>query len=395
MKILYLTPHVPRATKVRSHAHLQGLLAAGQEVTIGTLQRGDEDKHAIQKLRDKGIPVIAGTLSRPQLLLNALRALPTSQPLQMRLLWSPILLAQLQAFIQQTPPDIVHVEHLRMAAYGLALRAYAPVIWDAVDNLEALFAGAVQHSPNAIWRILAFLEKPRLHYYEKKLTPEFPMTLLISARDQALFQSQNPVANRIQVAAFGVDIQPLQPHARAENTLILTGTMDYHPNIAAAVYFVKEILPLIHQQHPTVMVQIVGANPAPQVQQLASQHVTVTGRVDSIADYLAQATIALAPVTYGSGIQIKVLEAFQMSTPLVATSAALRSLDVRDGEEVLVGDTPHTFADAVSHLLTDAALRERIGQAGRRYVEQHHNLRMTTQHLMRYYEQVIAARNIP
>jgi glycosyltransferase involved in cell wall biosynthesis len=159
------------------------------------------------------------------------------------------------------------------------------------------------------------------------------------------------------------------------------------------LYCVNEVFPLIQQQFPDVKLQLVGANPVPTVQQLASEHVEVTGFVESVTEYLAQAAIALAPVTYGSGIQIKVLEAFQTGTPLVATTAALRGLDVRDGQEVLIGDSPSAFAAAVNHLLMDAALRTKIGQAGRHYVERHHDLRMTTQHLLTLYQQVITAKN--
>src|SRR5262249_46027137 len=105
-----------------------------------------------------------------------------------------------------------------------------------------------------------------------------------------------------------------------------------------------------------------------------------------------KATVALAPIVYGSGMQIKVLEAFLTATPLVATTVALRGLDVKHEEEVLIADTPEDFAGCVIRLLDDADLRARIGQAGRRYIEQNHDLVKTTARLVSIYEEVIAGK---
>jgi glycosyltransferase involved in cell wall biosynthesis len=81
----------------------------------------------------------------------------------------------------------------------------------------------------------------------------------------------------------------------------------------------------------------------------------------------------VAPVTYGAGIQNKVLEALACGTPVVASPQAVSALDVRPGEHLLVEDGAEAFAQAVLGLLGNAGLRARLGSAGRRYVETHHN----------------------
>ena len=72
-------------------------------------------------------------------------------------------------------------------------------------------------------------------------------------------------------------------------------------------------------------------------------------------------------------------------TPLVATSTALRGLDVQHEQEVWIADTPQAFADAVLDLLKDAELRARLGEAGRKYVVERHDLQATTQSLIDLY----------
>jgi glycosyltransferase involved in cell wall biosynthesis len=304
-------------------------------------------------------------------------------------MWSAELMAKIQARLETHPPDIIHIEHLRTAPYGLRLKGKWPMVWDAIDKLSLLYQDAAANGASLPLRLVSMVEAARLAGYEKWLTGQFPATVVIAQRDYDLFRQDNPHAERVKLIPLGLPMTPPPDMARAEQTLIITGTLNYHPNVASVQYFVHDIFPLIQRERPDVRLQLVGANPPPAVRALQNATIEVTGFVPSISDYLGRATAALAPVLYGSGMQIKVLEAFLTATPLVATSVALRGLDVRHEEHVLMADTPADFAQAVERLLDDTALRARIGQAGRRYVEQHHDLARTTQQLVGLYEDVI------
>lgn len=390
MRILYLVPHTPSPIKSHSYYGTRGLHAVGHHVTIATLERSPEDAVASQRLRERGFNVISVPIGRPQLALNSLIMLPSQKPMQARFAWSARLMAAIERHVAEQRPDIVHVEHLRMTPYGMRLSDRFPVVWDAVDHLASLYRQSATISPSPIWRAIASVEAPRLAGYERWLTGQFPATLAISRGDQAQFQEANPFADRVQIAPLGLPLGP-GPTAREREpqTLIITGAMNYDPNVASVLYFAKEILPLIWQTHPEVRLQIVGAHPTAAIQALSGPQVTVTGFVPSLSTYLSQATIAIAPVTYGAGTQVKVLEAFQHATPLVATSVALRGSDVRDGEEALIADDPPSFAAAVARLLDDAVLRARLGVAGRHYVEMYHDLTMTTRNLEMIYLRAI------
>ena len=120
----------------------------------------------------------------------------------------------------------------------------------------------------------------------------------------------------------------------------------------------------------------------------------VTGTVADLRPYLSQATIAAAPITYGAGIQNKVLEAMAMGTPVVATSKAVSALPVRNNEEVLIADNPESFSEEVIRLLRDQRLRNQLAQKGRRYVEQNHGWDGIVERLEKIYLEVIAERRL-
>jgi glycosyltransferase involved in cell wall biosynthesis len=148
--------------------------------------------------------------------------------------------------------------------------------------------------------------------------------------------------------------------------------MSYHANVSAAVHLVQTIMPLVWAQRADAEVWLVGKEPAPEVRALASTRVIVTGGVDSMAAALQAATVAAAPITYGAGIQNKVLEAMACATPVVASPQAVSALEAVAGRDYLPGATPAEFAASVLALLDNPHLRAQVGEAGRAYVEDHH-----------------------
>jgi glycosyltransferase involved in cell wall biosynthesis len=101
--------------------------------------------------------------------------------------------------------------------------------------------------------------------------------------------------------------------------------------------------------------------------------VTVTGTVADIRPYLQKATVAVAPVTYGAGIQNKVLEAMACATPVVTTSRTVSALTAVPGRDLLVADEPKAFAETILCLLANPTERAAIGGAGHNYVKTYHN----------------------
>jgi glycosyltransferase involved in cell wall biosynthesis len=170
----------------------------------------------------------------------------------------------------------------------------------------------------------------------------------------------------------GVDTARLRRVPPSQNTdasLLFAGTLSYPPNAEAVRWFVDEILPRVRERRSDVTLTVVGRDPPPRVARLAADPaVRVVGWIDDIATAYEHASVVIAPLRTGSGTKLKVLEALAAARPLVATSVATEGIEIEDGEHVLVADDAAGFADAVVLLLADAALRRRIGEAGRQRV---------------------------
>jgi glycosyltransferase involved in cell wall biosynthesis len=161
---------------------------------------------------------------------------------------------------------------------------------------------------------------------------------------------------------------------REENLIVISGKMSYHANVAMALYLVNEIMPLVWESKPEARVAIVGKDPPAMIRNLAEDpRVEVTGMVPDLRDYLRRATMAAAPIRYGVGIQNKVLEAMACGTPVVATKGIISGIHAQPGKDLMVAEDASSFADRVIELLNHPHQCERLGMAGRKFVETHHH----------------------
>jgi sugar transferase (PEP-CTERM/EpsH1 system associated) len=406
MKILYIVPYAPNLIRVRPYNLIRELVKRGHEVTVGTVWTNENDQQDIANLSKLVHKVESVHVPRWRSYRNCLLALPTRVPLQAVYSWQPALLNQFEVNLrrngEQTQKfDIVHVEHLRGSQYGLKVKSLfpqIPIVWDSVDCISLLFKLAAGRSKRRSSKWISSFELKRNQWYEGWLTSQFDHTLVTSSIDrQALADLAKNNGNhkpKITVIPNGVDLDYFTPgddSLRRKDTLVVSGKMSYHANVTMVLDLVEKIMPHIWSKQPEVKLWIVGKDPTPEIRSLDQKRgITVTGTVDDIRLYLRQATVAVAPISYGVGIQNKVLEAMACGTPLVATPQAVSTLSVANGKDLLVSDHPAQFAEHVIQLLENQPYREQIGRSGLQYVEANHKWSIIANRLEGiYYECII------
>ena len=407
MHILFITPYAPNPVRVRPYEFIRTLLHRGHRVTLAALWTSERERGDLAHLADAGATVISAPMPASHSLRNSAVTLLRTTPLQAAYSWNPALMAQVAGCLQPAPGDAqskidaVHVEHLRGSRYAVGVRRLftdhpdlprVPIVWDSVDSISYLFEQAVQTSRSLKARMMTWLELGRTRRHEAWLVGQFERTLVTSALDKAAFErvllnystsDARPLSARIEIVPNGVDLDHFAfrgPEDRPADRIIFSGKMSYHANVTAELHLVNDIMPLVWAQRPDVQVWLVGKDPTPAVRKLAqasasgaAPRVVVTGGVPQMPEYIQGATVAVAPLLYGAGIQNKALEALACGTPVVASRQATAALGAQHGRDLLVADGVADFATALLTLLDDPALRASLGAAGRRYVEAHHS----------------------
>jgi len=389
MRILFVVPYVPNLIRVRPYNLIRGLIGHGHQVTVMTLSTHEEAD--VDRLKNYGCRVYAYDLPAWRSFMNAITAIPGKMPLQASYCWHPSLadslIDQIQSRSNSLPFDVIHIEHLRGARYGLHLlkhlaanKVKIPVVWDSVDCITYLFEQASKLSGKQLNRWITRLELGRTRNFEAYLVRRFDRVLVTSEIDRTALvslSSSNGKRADVTVLPNGVDLVYFQPDRtiiREEATLVVSGKMSYHANVTMVQYLVDKIMPIIWERKPGVKLWIVGKNPAREIRAMAENPaITITGTVDDIRPYLQSAAIAVAPITYGAGIQNKILEAMACATPVVTTPQAISALAVQPDRDLLVASEPADFVAKILSLLDEPDQRRNLGDYGRRFVEHNHD----------------------
>jgi glycosyltransferase involved in cell wall biosynthesis len=235
------------------------------------------------------------------------------------------------------------------------------LIWQRLSTLET----------NPARRALFELEWRKLRRRERAICRRADLTVAVSGEDRDRLTALAPGA-RITAIPTGVDTNYFRPSTTPEipGRLVFTGSMDWQPNEDAVTYFADAILPRIRREVPTVSFAIVGRRPNARVRAVAERAgILVTGTVEDVRPYIAEAAVYVVPLRAGGGTRLKIFEALAMQKPVVSTSVGAEGLALTPGQEFIAADDPDTFAGEVIALIKDPIRRRSLGRAGRALVE--------------------------
>jgi len=292
--------------------------------------------------------------------------------------------------LENTGFDIVHLMGMRMMKYVPDIRRYASVC-DCVDDYVLFSFRTMRFQNGIIAKARWFFDWLTAIRYERKFALMFNEVTVVSPVDARVMRRICPAAS-VSVVPIGVDSDYFKSAAPAsgEPILMFSGVMDYEPNVTAVSYFCSSIFPRIRKEVPDARFVIVGREPVPEVRQLGESlpGVTVTGFVDDIREYFDKSRIYVAPLKSGAGMKCKILEAWSMEKPVVATSMSCDGIDISPGEDILIADSRAEFASSVVKLLRDEDLCRKLAANARRKVVDKYGWGLQAARLDRIYERV-------
>jgi glycosyltransferase involved in cell wall biosynthesis len=275
----------------------------------------------------------------------------------------------------QARPELVQIEFTTMAQYARLARATGAAVVCTAHNagfLAQMRRARRERDPRRAARRWAGALS--LWAYERRALRVCDLVVAHSPADAAALRRWLPGVPVVYLPS-GVDLEerPVLFDPRAADEVLFVGSFQHPPNVDGACWLAREVWPLVRAARPTARLTLAGRGPGPGVRALAAFDVRVPGTLDDLRPLYAQASLLAAPIFWGGGVRVKILDALAHGLPLVTTPAAAEGIPLRDGESALFAETPSAFAAAVLQLLDDAALRARLGAAGRALVEQRYD----------------------
>jgi GT2 family glycosyltransferase len=293
--------------------------------------------------------------------------------------------------------DVVQLEYTVFGQYAGDYRRVAVMLFEHDVSFQAISRGFRFMRP--LERFKASWEYLRMLRYELRVLPKVDVVQVCTRENRLYLESFLPgMHGRVQEGLrAGIDARqykypgpPRQPY-----TLLFLGNFRHLPNVTAMQWFCRESLPRIVERYPQTRVIVAGADPPP-LHAFGDRTgvLELPGYVPDVRPLLMGNAVFICPVRSGSGVRVKLLEAFASGIPVVSTYIGAEGLARKDGEFCFLARDPVEFADRVIELFANPAKGEELARCAREEVMANWDMHAITGKLVDSYREALEKKNI-
>jgi glycosyltransferase involved in cell wall biosynthesis len=405
MQILLLTPMPPDRTAPGAipavlDAQLRGLQER-HDVTLVTIAGPDpRELAAADRLAADGVEVhvarrraLTGAPGRARTCRRVATWLQTDWPWRTVSFWAPGLEALLERLGAQRRFDVIAAEDSAMAIYRLPDAIPRVLTEHEVRDARPPIGGPAHPSQMPVW-LATRCNWRRWASHQPRLWRSFDVVQAFTERDATAIRRRiDDAATAVRVTPFGIAPADRAPVPEQPDELLFVGNFTHAPNVDAALWLVRDVLPRLRERRPAATLAIAGLLPPLELQALDGGGVRVLGEVDDADELVRRAAVVCAPVRSGGGMRMKVLQAMALGKAVVTTPLGTEGLATGGRVPPLaVGADADALAAHAARLLADAAARRRLGDAARAFAERHHSPQAYADRLTESYELAIELR---
>jgi len=383
MKIIYLTSRFPypinKGDKLRSYYQIKEL-AKSHEIHLISLSEESITEKNIFALKKHCKSITIYKMSLFKRVLNLFKTLFNNKPFQVNYFYHYSIQKKFNIKISDIKPDYIFCQLIRTAMYVKNNNTNTKVL-DYMDSFSKGMERRIKIS-NIFIKPFVKIEFQRLKKFENLAFEFFNRHIIISENDRK--EIAHNKRDDIKIIGNGIDTDYFKKkETEIKYEIVFIGNLSYLPNIEAANYISKEILPKLIEKYPKIKILIAGSNPSNRVLKLANKNIEVQGWVEDIRVTYSSGKIFFAPMTIGSGLQNKLLEAMSMSIPCITSELSNRSLKAVEKKNILIGRSVNEYINHITSLLNDEEKRKKIGESGRKYVIKNYNWKTANDKLLR------------
>ncbi len=369
--LLFITTQLPYPPKsggtVKSWNYIKDL-AQRYDLSLATLLK-DDDADYVEALKEKisfhhFLAEKHQTARSAKTLLNSYLGFPCLNVFRN---YSPAFYKKVQDRIHES--DMVIIDHYEVFQY--VPNNYKGKVILHTHNAEfMLWRRLAELENNPLKKLLLKMEAKRVAKYEQSIFDRSDL-IFTTESDQELYHKHGFKLGNVETTYhLGneqlLDLEDLN-FSDTELALCFMGTLSWEPNIDGLIWFLKEVWPLLKKEFPQLKFYILGKDPDQRIKTVVQEdpHVIFTGFVKNLDDYLKKTRVYLAPLRFGSGMKVKVLEGLYRGVPTVSTSVGAEGLKVEDGKHIMIADQAEEFASKCIQLLQNETLWNTIKKESR------------------------------
>ena len=281
---------------------------------------------------------------------------------------------------------VLQLEYTPMAQYRGEFRRIVTALFEHDVYFQSVVRG-FGHQIGTLGEIKARVEYLRALRFELRALPPFDQVQVCTpAQRDYLLEFRPALAPKLRAGLrAGIDTASYEfrPNGREPLTMLFIGSFRHDPNRVALDWFVRESLPIILKREPRVRLVVAGSEPPPaHAYADYAGNLEMLGYVEEIREPLARYAIFVCPILSGSGVRVKLLEAFAAGIPVVSTRVGAEGLATEDGSICALADEPAQFAERVLGLLENPDAAAQMAGRARTEVEANWDMAAITRRLV-------------
>lgn len=348
-------------------------------ITLITFGKDNISQDNIQVVSEQCERLIIIRRSKIESVLNLLFCLFKQTPLQVAFFKSRRYQKEVDKLLNSDEIDYVLPFTIRVAPYVLKFKKVKTLFL-----IDSMYLNIYRRALNeSFFKRIVFLYEARLvKRFEKNILKYFDNGIVVSAIDQEIIGKKN-----VFVLPNGVNCPNIKKDRERNNTIVFSGNLSYFPNQNAIKWFLENCFKDLKNKIPDLKFVIVGKKAPKSIELLHDNiHVIVKGFVPDIFEEIGKATIAIAPMQSGSGMQNKILEAMSCKVPVVTNDIGKGDIQAKNDVDIIVANTKEAFVERCFELLKDKKLSEVIGNNGYEFIQKNHNWENNSRELIRLIE---------
>ncbi len=294
--------------------------------------------------------------------------------------------------------DVLQLEYTNMGQYAGEYHNVVNALFEHDVYFQSIGRG-LQQPGSPMRKASAFFEYLRAIRFELNTLQRMDHVQVCSTENRNYLLSflPNLAASMDATLRAGIDTSAYTRHTtgREPFTMLFLGSFRHIPNQEALDWFAKNVLPRVVERCPQAKLVIVGSDPPPRHSLPANDvNIEIRGFVEDVHEPLRRYAVFVCPILSGSGVRVKLLEAFCAGIPVVSTRIGAEGLSEQDGEVCLLTDDPQEFADRILHLFEHPQAAEQMVDKAYAYVTAERDVVRMTERLVDAYKAVLEKKRI-
>ena len=295
---------------------------------------------------------------------------------------------RIKEILNENSFDIILLEGLFLCPYFdiIKKRSDAKILLRAHNIESDIWKGLAKQSTNFFKKWYLNILQKKLFNYERKIVKKMDGIICISEKDSDWMKKQN--LKEVINIPFGINAENKSILPLKKNTIFHIGSMDWNPNQEGIRWFVDNVFPIIKKKKADVILHLAGRSMPKSFYDIAAKNIVIDSEVENAKDYMRKHNLMIVPLSSGSGVRIKILEAMSLGKIIISTTIGASGIKYLNKKDILIADTELDFARKIIWCFENPIESEIIGKNAKKNIQENYNYLAISDKLDRFLNKI-------